>query len=507
MSNWSNLLDLPLRRSNNYGGYAWSQPLYPVIPITSQSRKDDLTFSLGRDTNHDEIERLLVESGCITKGGILDYAKQLRITGNKENGQVFVELKGPGLSDVFADKLNSCKLNDFSIRKCHTYNNKDILVRFSYIHSSINIQTEVVDNFLSHYGEVKDWFPVKHPRLRIPMGPYIFVMKDEDLQRRPLPESAFLGNAKNQVWISYDTQVKRCHRCGATDHLSRSCLKADHANPSLNEAYGSDAANKSVFAPGLQHFNVNPVMATDKNKGNTGTVLGNLNNGGTGEKDSHQSTSTSSVSSTQTQSSSSSNVGEKSNTEEKTAGDSVSEKVTAAVVEEPIADTAATVQSKKSVFKVPTMPLKKLNAKGLPLVPIEVTKRKRHQSAEEFPATNSKHSRCEGLGPKQRELSRSKGSLTKLIVPGKINLPIKVLPLPHNLLNKNKEMVTDDDDEHESVDTGSDMEFTDRLSDISFETIIDDDNVNKSKQNDNLIQIKDYWDEPPPEDLPPGKPE
>ena len=200
MSNWSNVLDLPLRRSNNYSGHAWSQPMYPVIPVKSQSRQDDLTFSLGRETNHDEVERLLVDSGCVGQGKLLDYAKQMRITGNQENGQIFVELKS-GLSDTFADKLNSCNLPGFSIRKCHTYTNKDVLVRFSYIHSSVDIQTEIVDNFLSHYGEVKDWFPIKHPRLKIPMGPYNFVMKDEDLQKNPLPESAFLGTARNQVWI------------------------------------------------------------------------------------------------------------------------------------------------------------------------------------------------------------------------------------------------------------------------------------------------------------------
>ena len=231
MAAWKNILDLPLRPSNSYhGGNVWNRPKYPLIPVETLSREHDLTLSLGRNTNHDEIEKLLFDSGCIVQGQLADYANQIRITGNKENGQIFVELK-PGLSDVFAEKLNTCNLPGFVIDNCHTYTRKDVLVRFSAIHSSVDIKTEIVDNFLSHYGEVKNWFPVKHPRLKIPIGPWNFVMKAEDLARNPLPESAFLGNSKNQVWISYDSQVKKCHQCGSEEHLSRACPKS-FQNPS-----------------------------------------------------------------------------------------------------------------------------------------------------------------------------------------------------------------------------------------------------------------------------------
>ena len=65
MSNWKNILNLPTRRSNNYTGNPWQQQYYPVIPSTSLSRKDDLTLSLGRETNHDEVEGLLYSAGCM----------------------------------------------------------------------------------------------------------------------------------------------------------------------------------------------------------------------------------------------------------------------------------------------------------------------------------------------------------------------------------------------------------------------------------------------------------
>ena len=161
---------------------AWSNwnhaPEIPVWDVQSYSRFNDFTFSLGRKTNYKEVNDILVQAGCFQHGEILDHVKQLRITGNLENGQVFVECNTPGLNDVFVDKVNSLSLPDVSIRKCHSYSNKELLVRFSYIHSSVDIKTDIVDKFLHKFGEVLDWFPIKDKNLNIPTGPYISLVQN-----------------------------------------------------------------------------------------------------------------------------------------------------------------------------------------------------------------------------------------------------------------------------------------------------------------------------------------
>ena len=214
------------------GQKAWSRPPeYPYLKVKSYSRYHDMTFSLGRETSHAEVESLLIKAGCFEAGKLHDYVKQIRITGNRENGQVFVECRGPGLSDIFVEKINNMDLEHDTIRKCHSYTNNDIPVKFSFIHSSIDIQEEIVNKFLKDYGEVKEWFPVVDKLTKIPTGPYIFIMKDEDLQKRPLPESVFLNHM--QTYISYRTQVRRCHNCDKLGHMRRECSEQGGEYPTL----------------------------------------------------------------------------------------------------------------------------------------------------------------------------------------------------------------------------------------------------------------------------------
>ena len=196
-------------------------PPIPILEAKSYSRSNDLTFSVGRKIDYNEVHDLLISAGCFAKGELHEYINQMRITGNLENGQVFLECSAPGINDEFVEKLKMLTLSDGAIRKCHSYSNKELLVRFSFIHSSVNIQTDIVEKFLLKYGEVLDWWPIKDKVLNIPTGPYIFVMKEEQIKRNPLPESVFLNNV--QVFINHRNQLKLCHSCGKPGHYKREC--------------------------------------------------------------------------------------------------------------------------------------------------------------------------------------------------------------------------------------------------------------------------------------------
>jgi len=238
-------------------GYAsrnrWNAPKYPVLNIDSWNKKRDLTFSLGRDTSYEEVHKLLVEAGCFKKGELLNYVKQLRITGNKENGQVFVECNDDGLTDDWVEKINKLNVRDTTITKCHAYTGKDVLVRFSCIHSNINVKKEIIDNFLGHFGAVKDHFPVKNKGLGVRTGPYMFVMRSEDLVLNPLPESIFIG--RYQVWISYDGQQKVCHTCGKSDHISKYCVEDPTSKEKNFPTLPQGSGTASNFAPSIEELN------------------------------------------------------------------------------------------------------------------------------------------------------------------------------------------------------------------------------------------------------------
>ena len=85
----------------------------------------------------------------------MKYVNQLRITGNKENGQIFVECKDEGLTDAWVEKISQLNVDDTTIRKCHSYTGQDVLVRFSCIHSNVDYLTNKHCIYLYVYGQIK----------------------------------------------------------------------------------------------------------------------------------------------------------------------------------------------------------------------------------------------------------------------------------------------------------------------------------------------------------------
>ena len=96
-------------------------------------RENDVTFSLGRVTDHDEVLHLLWVSGCVKDADrVTDDVKQLTITKALNNGQVFMTTVQDGVADDWVARLHRLKHPD--LRNCHSYTGKQIPVRMGNIH-------------------------------------------------------------------------------------------------------------------------------------------------------------------------------------------------------------------------------------------------------------------------------------------------------------------------------------------------------------------------------------
>ena len=252
----------------------WRRPLIkpsvPRLPIKSYTRENDLTFSFGELVDYDDVVNLLLQSGCIDRKNYLDEIKMLKLTKSVHNGQVFVTCAKPNVCDEWVRKLNA--MDGSGIRKCHSYSDKEVTVKFSFIHPSINIQKEIVEGFLEkHHGPVKEWSALKENKWGIPNGAYVFIMREEDLEKRPIPESVFLGHI--QVYVSYRTQVMTCHRCKEAGHIAVNCPK-EEMFPMLQQT--QNRGGLKVFLAGVAPRGSSYRTQFNRRNDNNGDVLSQL---------------------------------------------------------------------------------------------------------------------------------------------------------------------------------------------------------------------------------------
>ena len=254
------------RRTSNYPVNAWTRRQkrkeYPQLAEKCE-RTWDMTFSLGRPTSHKEIIYLLTASNCIDKAeNVLDYVRMIKIGGNMENGQVMVYCRGD-YADNYVERISALRIPGTNIKKCHSYTLKEILVRFSFIHPNIDVETVVVKGFLEkHHGKVKDWFAVVDGPSKVPVGPYNFYMSEEDLRNKPLPGAVYFGN--QICYITYRTQVRHCSNCNSTDHFVRDCTVDNFPTLGKSAQDASRIRGHNVFAPSPQeHFAIPPSSRVD----------------------------------------------------------------------------------------------------------------------------------------------------------------------------------------------------------------------------------------------------
>ena len=196
---------------NDYrSGYMQSRS---TASITSNSfHKDwDFTFSLGRPTNRREVGNLLCKSGACKSYS--DVSEKLTFIGinnnNTENGQVTIQCGEKDLADIMVDKLLS--MPQSPVKRCHSYSIKEVPVKFHFIHPSVDVEKDVVKNFLSKFGEVKSWSPTVDPLFKLLTGQYIFIMFEEDLKKNPLPTTIYINGVPTAV--TYKTRRGSLQKC------------------------------------------------------------------------------------------------------------------------------------------------------------------------------------------------------------------------------------------------------------------------------------------------------
>lgn len=226
----------------------WSQPLlkprYPRHKV-EMSKEDDLTFSLGRETNMEEVMSLLLDSKCIDLKDYHDHLRMVRINNRKmDNGQVIITCPH-GQSDKWVNLLT--KFEGKMLKKLHSYTHKEVQVKFSFIHPTVGV-TYILNNVLKEYSVKEYWKDVDY-KFRVHNGSYTFILYEEELKMKPLPESIFLNNA--QCWISYITRAPTCHKCLQPGHIADDCEDEEEEGfPSLEEAL-SKSGGGSVFLSGI----------------------------------------------------------------------------------------------------------------------------------------------------------------------------------------------------------------------------------------------------------------
>ena len=136
-----------------------------------------------------------------------------------ENGQVVIVCRNTEIVDVIVEKLNA--ITDKGIRSCHSYNDVETAVKFNWVHPRASIPIDVVQKILTPHGEVIRHTAVKDQSMPVYTGAHIFIMRTEDLQKKPLPLYANICGFRTD--IHYKNRKKVCWECKSPEHEAQDC--------------------------------------------------------------------------------------------------------------------------------------------------------------------------------------------------------------------------------------------------------------------------------------------
>ena len=107
----------------------------------------DFTFSLGKPTSRREVGNILCQSGAFNSyKEMSEKLTHMSINNNNtENGQVLIQCGKDILADDIVDLL--LDMDNTPVKRCHSYKVQEVAVKFSFIHPSVNIKRDVIDNF------------------------------------------------------------------------------------------------------------------------------------------------------------------------------------------------------------------------------------------------------------------------------------------------------------------------------------------------------------------------
>ena len=135
-------------------------------------------------------------------------------------------------------------VQDGIISHCHTFANDEVTVIVDMLHPSVNIQEDFVDKVLvKEYGSVKMWFPRRDAWTKFKTGEYVFIMKGEELGRRPIPRKILFND--RVLYVHYNSQPMICHRCGREGHKAQAC--AEYPGLGQNSQDGNEAERLAQF--------------------------------------------------------------------------------------------------------------------------------------------------------------------------------------------------------------------------------------------------------------------
>ena len=193
---------------------------FPHLKTKRYNPERDLTFSLGREVSYSDVLELLSRYGCVDLANVHETILNMHIGNNVNKMQVILTCAKDGINDGIVDILINAP--DCPVVECYSFSNKEVVVKFSYKHPTVDVENEIRKIYLEgNHGKVIRWWRHTETKYRIPTGTVSFLMWENDLKAKPIPGKVFINGIP--AYVYYKGQTKICFRCKGVGHFAREC--------------------------------------------------------------------------------------------------------------------------------------------------------------------------------------------------------------------------------------------------------------------------------------------